>query len=398
MTHRIVLMSRPHHLPPLPEIWSASVMTFTSYLIFLLGLSGSCRVTESADQQNVNDLLKVFADRLSKIPTKDDLAALETRFNAKLDGLKSDLEALIKGGSRKDEGNNEGENNHGRKRRSMQEPDFFASDYRLGLLSAEVRKSSFNETCKFVEQILTVQTEQAAILEEIRNTTAKIFQRNGSILNEAELSNPNVFEIPDPSTGRLKTFCGDDLDLASSTFPKKTLICDKGWITIQRRGTPTAGWNERTNFERNFTDYSYGFGLPLYGQDFWIGLKTIHELTEAGYTQLRVDLEDWEGNKAYATYETFKVGGPQDKCKLTVKGYNGTAGDSLSRNSGKKFTTFDSDNDEDKISNCASQHRGGWWYWNCSESQLNSIYHTSSREDKPHTGIIWYQWKGDEKG
>ncbi|OXA49480.1 Tenascin-R, partial [Folsomia candida] len=342
-------------------------------------------VIESADQQNVNDLLKVFADRLSKIPTKDDLAALETRFNAKLDGLKSDLEALIKGGSRKDEGNSEGENNHGRKPRSMEVPDFVASDYRLGILTAEVRKSSFNETCEFVEQILAVQKEQATILEEIRNTTAKIFQGMGSILKETNLSNPNVFEIPDPRTPLLTKFCGDELDLASSTFPKKP-----------RRGTPTAGWNERTNFERNFTDYSYGFGLPLYGQDFWIGLKTIHELTEAGYTQLRVDLEDWEGNKAYATYETFKVGGPQDKYKLTVKGYNGTAGDSLSRNAGKKFTTFDSDNDEHKVINCASQRRGGWWYWNCSESQLNSMYHTSRREEQPYTGIIWYHWKGHE--
>ncbi|XP_021967106.1 techylectin-5B isoform X2 [Folsomia candida] len=374
-------------------------MHFTSYLILFLVLSGFGQVIESAEQngdkQNLSDILKVF-DGLANIPTKDDLAALETRLSARFDRLKSDLEALINRASRQEEESRDRENNHARKRRSMQIPDFVAADYRLGILTTEVRKSSFNETCQFVEKIFTVQNEQAAVLEEIRNTTSKIFQKTVSTLNETEVSTPYVFEIPDPRTGRLTKFCGDDLDLAGSTFPKKPLSCDKGWIKIQRRGTPTAGWKERTNFERNFTDYANGFGGHLDGEDFWIGLETIHALTKAGYTQLRVDLEDWEGNKAYAMYNEFKVGGALDKYNLTVGGYNGTAGDSLSRNSGKKFTTFDNDNDEDKVINCASQRRGGWWYWNCSESQLNSMYHTSSREEKPYTGIIWYHWKGHE--
>ncbi|OXA37857.1 Tenascin-R [Folsomia candida] len=288
-------------------------MHFTSYLILFLVLSGFGQVIESAEQngdkQNLSDILKVF-DGLANIPTKDDLAALETRLSARFDRLKSDLEALINRASRQEEESRDRENNHARKRRSMQ--------------------SSFNETCQFVEKIFTVQNEQAAVLEEIRNTTSKIFQKTVSTLNETEVSTPYVFEIPDPRTGRLTKFCGDDLDLAGSTFPKKP-----------RRGTPTAGWKERTNFERNFTDYANGFGGHLDGEDFWIG-------------------------------------------------------DSLSRNSGKKFTTFDNDNDEDKVINCASQRRGGWWYWNCSESQLNSMYHTSSREEKPYTGIIWYHWKGHE--
>ncbi|XP_035711165.1 angiopoietin-4 [Folsomia candida] len=302
-------------------------MTFTSHLILLLVFSGSCKVIESADQNgdqpNVNDLLKVFSDRLSKIPTKDDLAALETRFNAKLDGLKSDLQTLINGASNKQEQSQEGKKEHGRKRRSMQ--------------------SSFNETCQFVEKILTVQKDQAAVLEEIRNSTAELLISVGAILEGAGPYQYNASEIPHLKTsgqhGETK-FCGDDLDRASSTFPIKQLICDQAWITIQRRGTPNAGWNDTTDFERNLTDYVNGFGLPLYGQDFWIGLQTIHELTEAEYTQLRVDLEDWGGNKVYATYSEFKVGGAQDKYNLTVSGYNGTAGDSLSRNSGKKFTTY----------------------------------------------------------
>ncbi|XP_035701244.1 ficolin-2 [Folsomia candida] len=328
----------------------------------------------NGEQPKVNDLLKVLADRLSNVPTKDDLAALETRFNAKLDQFKSDLEAVINGASRKEgDESPEGANNHGMKGTSMQ--------------------SSFNESCKFVEQILTFQREQAAVLVEIRDTTAKLFISVGSVLKDDGPYKYNVSEIPFPKTGGQTKFCGDDFDLASSTFPAKPLICDQGWITIQRRGTPLAGWNKRTDFERNFTDYANGFGRHLSGEDFWIGLETMHELTKVGYTQLRVDLEDWVGKMAYTTYSEFKVGGAQDKYNLTVGGYNGTAANFLHRNNGKKFTTFDSDNDEFDSSNCGSQRHGGWWYWNCSESHLNARYHNSSQEEKPYKGIIWRHWR-----
>lgn len=45
-----------------------------------------------------------------------------------------------------------------------------------------------------------------------------------------------------------------------------------------------------------------------------------------GYTQLRVDLEDWEGVKSYATYGVFKVADAGDKYRLTVENFNGTEG------------------------------------------------------------------------
>ncbi|OXA49326.1 Fibrinogen C domain-containing protein 1-A [Folsomia candida] len=260
------------------------------------------------------------------------------------------------------------------------------------VLSGSCKVSPCNETSQLVEQILTVQREQVVVLEEIRNTIAKLFT---SIRPGSKDDGPykyNVSEIPYQKTGETK-FCGDDFDLASSTFPTKPLICDQGWITIQRRGTPTEGGKGRTDFERNFTDYTNGFGLHLNGEDFWIGLQTIHELTKAGYTQLRVDFEDWVGMKAYTTYSEFNVGGAQDKYNLTVGGYKGTAANFLHRNSGKKFTTFDSDNDEFDNNNCGSQRHGGWWYWNCNESHLNSRYHNSSREEKPYKGIIWYPWR-----
>jgi hypothetical protein len=42
--------------------------------------------------------------------------------------------------------------------------------------------------------------------------------------------------------------------------------------------------------------------------------------------ELRIDLEDFNGNKAYAKYSTFYVGGAATKYKLHVDSYSGTAG------------------------------------------------------------------------
>lgn len=40
---------------------------------------------------------------------------------------------------------------------------------------------------------------------------------------------------------------------------------------------------------------------------------------------------------------------------------------------GKRFSTFDSDNDPD-YRNCASLLHGGWWYSSCEYADLNQMY------------------------
>ena len=44
---------------------------------------------------------------------------------------------------------------------------------------------------------------------------------------------------------------------------------------------------------------------------------------------LRVDLEDYDGVRKYAEYTTFPVADADDNYRLTIAGYNGTAGDSM---------------------------------------------------------------------
>ena len=88
--------------------------------------------------------------------------------------------------------------------------------------------------------------------------------------------------------------------------------------------------------------------------EFWLGLDKIHHLTSTA-TQLRVDMQDFEGNSAYAQYSNFSVGDSVSKYTLSISGYSGTAGDSLARHNGHKFSTSDMDNDVHRRKLCILQ-------------------------------------------
>jgi len=74
-------------------------------------------------------------------------------------------------------------------------------------------------------------------------------------------------------------------------------------------------------FFLDWSDYKVGFG-DLNGE-FWLGLDKIHRLTSDDNSMLRVDLEDFEGNTAYAEYNKFGVMSENDKYKLKLGSYSG---------------------------------------------------------------------------
>ena len=75
------------------------------------------------------------------------------------------------------------------------------------------------------------------------------------------------------------------------------------------------------DFYRGWDDYKRGFG-NLNGE-FWLGLDKIHHLTKKP-NKLRVDLEDFSGNTAYAEYSSFGVGNEGSKYRLSPLGsYSG---------------------------------------------------------------------------
>lgn len=57
------------------------------------------------------------------------------------------------------------------------------------------------------------------------------------------------------------------------------------------------------------------------------GLDNIHGLTTAGFTELQIDLEDWDAKCAHAVYTHFHVSGPSDNYRLNISGYYGLPGE-----------------------------------------------------------------------
>ncbi|XP_068146578.1 uncharacterized protein [Drosophila tropicalis] len=168
-------------------------------------------------------------------------------------------------------------------------------------------------------------------------------------------------------------------------------IADGGWTVIQRRddfGEP------RENFNRDWADYKNGFGEP--GKEFWLGNENIYMLTNNEEYALRVELEDFEGNKRYAQYSHFKIHSESDYYKLEIDGYEGNAGDSLNDpwygSNNSPFSTYNKDNDRSSL-NCASMLKGGWWWKSCGRG-LNGLYLHDPQDLTARQGIVWFRWRG----
>ena len=142
------------------------------------------------------------------------------------------------------------------------------------------------------------------------------------------------------------------------------------------------------DFYLGWSEYKVGFG-NLTGE-FWLGLDKIHRLTASRPSELRVEVGDWSGGRAYAKYGNFGVGDEQSLYQLSVGSYSGTAGDSLIEyQNNMKFTTKDRDNDQ-LSGNCAVRYTGAWWYRHCLPSNLNGQYlgNTVSAE-----GVNWHHYQ-----
>ncbi|XP_061169504.1 ficolin-3-like [Saccostrea echinata] len=122
------------------------------------------------------------------------------------------------------------------------------------------------------------------------------------------------------------------------------------------------------------------------------GNNAIHTLTKDGNQELRIELQRFNGEKAFAQYSTFSLGSEDTYFKLYVSGYSGTAGDSLAYHNKKRFSTKDNDAAYSGR-RCATERHGAWWYYYCSYSNLNAKYRDSVEEKGPKY-MIWNSWKG----
>ena len=191
-------------------------------------------------------------------------------------------------------------------------------------------------------------------------------------------SGPYVITPPD-GLGSFEVYC----DLATD---------NESWTVFQRR------FNGSVNFTRNWENYERGFGDA--SGEYWLGLKNIRRLTSDGTTwALEIDLEHFDGETAYAFYDTFTVSDAASSYVLSLGEYSGNGGDSMKipkydgfwMHNGMPFSTRDRDNDN-RGGNCANIYKGGWWYNSCLAANLNGEYLGPSG-DSP-SGMVWYTLRG----
>ena len=156
-----------------------------------------------------------------------------------------------------------------------------------------------------------------------------------------------------------------------------------GWTVFQRREDGSV------DFYRGWNDYKSGFGQLT--AEFWLGNDKIHRLTAARPRSLRVEVEDWNGVRAYAKYGKFNIGDEHAKYRLDVGSYSGTAGDSLAYHNNMAFSTKDRDNDRWSGTNCAVRFTGAWWYDDCSYSNLIGKYLGNVKGN--WKGVDWWYFK-----
>ncbi|KAF4118020.1 microfibril-associated glycoprotein 4-like [Onychostoma macrolepis] len=161
-----------------------------------------------------------------------------------------------------------------------------------------------------------------------------------------------------------------------------------GWTVIQRR------MDGSVNFYQPWDQYKRGFG-NVEGE-YWLGLENMYKLTSNRKYMLRVDLEDFEGNQAFARYSSFSVGSEADGYRLHVSGFtDGGAGESLTYHNGQKFSTFDKDQDSYEH-NCAKLHLGAFWYNICHGTNPNGVYLWGTNTTFFAIGNVWRTWKGND--
>ena len=116
------------------------------------------------------------------------------------------------------------------------------------------------------------------------------------------------------------------------------------WIVFQRRR------HAKLDFNQNWNKYEEGFGDPQY--EYWLGLKKLNCLTfSVCAAEMRIDMTDYKGIKKHAIYSSIAVHNADNKYRLDLGAYSGTAGDGMREcssginNDGMPFSTHDRDND-----------------------------------------------------
>ncbi|KAJ8283549.1 hypothetical protein COCON_G00023990 [Conger conger] len=154
------------------------------------------------------------------------------------------------------------------------------------------------------------------------------------------------------------------------------------WTVLQRR------MDGSVNFYQPWKQYQTGFG-NISGEH-WLGLDHIFAFSWQKKYMLMVEMEDFEGGRVHACYDSFSIDPESDGYRLHIGKYiDGGAGDDLIASNGRTFSTFDFG---DYRYN-AERYNGGFWFTYHVYANPNGLYKWG-RHSYRDTGVIWRFWKG----
>merc|ERR1711934_1128527 len=155
------------------------------------------------------------------------------------------------------------------------------------------------------------------------------------------------------------------------------------WIIVQHRGQHG---NPEDTFVKTFAEYEEGFSV---GEESWLGLKQLAELTKEGEWELKVEFTSWgSGETKTATYTRFSVGpAPRYQLRVGKARLGSRMVDALRYSSGAAFSAKDKDQDQ-WSGNCSKRFgSSGWWFKSCFWSNLNGM--NAATGLRRGTGIQW---------
>ncbi|NXI26696.1 ANGL3 protein, partial [Sterrhoptilus dennistouni] len=121
----------------------------------------------------------------------------------------------------------------------------------------------------------------------------------------------------------------------------------------------------------------------------WLGLNKTYSITRRGNYLLRIELQDWRGNRRHIEY-SFSLGGPSTNFTLQLSRMSGSIPNALPEHTELRFSTAEHD------SNCPEIQTGGWWHGDCEETNLNGQYVMPRSRGRLERGkgLYWKPKKG----
>ncbi|KAF0299771.1 Microfibril-associated glycoprotein 4 [Amphibalanus amphitrite] len=196
----------------------------------------------------------------------------------------------------------------------------------LGKLNSDLRSILDGIQAQTEARLGTVHAELESKLDRVQS---QIDTRLGQVQSQLESRLADVQSSPARDCSDLPAGARSGVHLLRPGLRQPVpALCDQdtdggGWTVFQRR----ADIQPRQDFFLGWEAYKWGFGA-LDGE-FWWGLEHLFHTTsllDRRY-ELRIDMEDFDGEKRFALYQDFKISSEADGYRLHAANYS--AGDIL---------------------------------------------------------------------